>query len=101
MDSGFPEGNAYEWDTRRGVLSRVGSPAPGDVAQWESLGSTSSNNCGGVNCGHVAYVERVDYSSAGEIASIVVSESVWCERGAIRTISRTGAWPTRFLRWNR
>ena len=96
-----PRGNAYQWDNSPGALAVLGNaaPAPGDVAQWESLGTTASNNCGGTNCGHVAYVERVVYDAALNIAAIVVSESVWCKRGAVRTISRSSAsWPTRFLR---
>jgi hypothetical protein len=104
----YPEGNAYEWDNRRGDLTIVAntSPTAGDVAHWETKGDTRTNNCGTtsapINCGHVAYVERVNHNTDDTIASIVISESAWCVGGGVKTIARTSSeWPTRFLRLSR
>lgn len=105
MTTGFPRGNAYEWDNRRGALTAVSreSPTPGDIAQWESYGGSQNTHAGcNGNCGHVAYVESVQYTATGALSSIVISESSWCSGGKIRKVVRaTGTWPTRFLRWIR
>jgi surface antigen len=98
--SQIPKGNAYQWNNQPGVLTVVAntSPGVGDVAQWESYGS-SANDCGGINCGHVAYVERVARNSSGAVTSITISESSWCSGGKVRTITAgTSGWPSRFLR---
>jgi Ca2+-binding RTX toxin-like protein len=97
----LPSGNAYQWNDggRRGSLVLVGasSPQAGDVAHWESLGGSANMACGR-NCGHVAYVERVNYSN-GRLVSITISESMWCEGGSVRTIGYgSSGWPTGFLR---
>jgi RTX calcium-binding nonapeptide repeat (4 copies)/CHAP domain len=100
LRSNFPSGNAYEWNTSPGVLTAASSPVVGDIAHWDASGVGCDANA--TNCGHVAYVERVNYSSSGTISSITISESKWCDGGAVRGIAvGTSGWPTRFLRWNR
>jgi surface antigen len=101
LRSSFPSGNAYEWDTSPGVLTATSSPVVGDVAHWDASG-VGCDTPAATNCGHVAYVERVNRSSTGAITSITISESKWCTGGAVRGIAvGTSGWPTRFLRWVR
>lgn len=101
----FRGGNAYQWDDNQDdplISVRNTSPAVGDIAQWETLGG-AENNCAGINCGHVAYVEKVSYED-GKIVGIVLSESSWCKGGRVYTQKPSGGmrpWPTRFLRWKR
>jgi hypothetical protein len=102
LRSNFPQGDAYLWDNTPGVLSAASSPTVGDIAQWETSGVRQCGPAGTTDCGHVAYVERVNYSSSGAISSITISESKWCTGGAVRNIAiGTSGWPSRFLRWNR